>query len=431
MAPALSPAVAAAMVPPAAPVADDEEAGFYVFYPGLGSVPTACSSTRAALRLGVAKLGNWGSALPRQHRADRGSAPGEARADERRQAALAASAWDPLDGPGWRGIYTDLRSREGRRAAAEDVVECDSLSPRPSRCGVGSTRRRRFEQERRRAEGRGHGAELRRRGDNDGPPRLGVAAGIHAHAPLTAARGGDAGPSETFAEGSYGRRAGGGITCCEDSVGLGLLGATIVERDGIFTGVAIFAARGCPTRPRTSSATSEPKARWAATLDGVRVAFEVGRSAYSRNSSGARPVARGAKRMRRALQIAHCGSSRTPGAAAEREQRAQGRVVREYGWLPSRSGGHGQADQRPVPLPPVQHRGPGTPLSASRAASRRFCFRARVVAVARVAQARHESIERRLQPRARHVAGRCRRPRRQPAGATVPVRISALYQILR
>ena len=63
------------------------------------------------------------------------------------------------------------------------------------------------------------------------------------------------------------------------------LGATVVERDGILTGVAIFSTQGSFGPEDFCSDFEAKKARWAATLDGTRIAFEVGRSAYSRDDA--------------------------------------------------------------------------------------------------------------------------------------------------
>ena len=83
----------------AAPVADDEAVGFYVFYPGLRLGASRVLEHRAALRLDVAKLGNWGSALPGN--TELTEAQLRAKLSQMKAAGgLAASAWDPLDGPG-------------------------------------------------------------------------------------------------------------------------------------------------------------------------------------------------------------------------------------------------------------------------------------------------------------------------------------------
>ena len=198
---------------------------------------------------------------------------------------LAASAWDPLDGPGWPGIYTDLRSRGVAEAAAEDVVECDSLAEAfalwseidsvvgANRPGVGGL------------EGVMGSMEL----NYDGGATTMVRPGSASQPYITPMRarlppGTTARTFRDFCQWVV-WTDGCGITCCEDSVGLGLLGATVVERDGILTGVAIFATQGSFAPEDFCSDFEAKKARWAATLDGVRVAFEVGRSAYSRDDA--------------------------------------------------------------------------------------------------------------------------------------------------
>jgi len=268
----------------AAPVADDEAAGFYVFYPGLRLGASRVLEHRAALRLDVAKLGNWGSALPGNTELTEDQLRAKL-AQMKAAGGLAASAWDPLDGPGWPGIYTDLRSRGVAEAAAEDVVECDSLAEAfalwseidavvgANRPGVGGL------------EGVMGSMEL----NYDGGATTMVRPGSASQPYITPmrARLPPGTTSRTFRDFCQWViwTEGCGITCCEDSVGLGLLGATIVERDGIFTGVAIFATQGSYAPTDFVSDFGAEKARWAATLDGVRVAFEVGRSAYSRNDA--------------------------------------------------------------------------------------------------------------------------------------------------
>ena len=268
----------------AAPVADDEAVGFYVFYPGLRLGASRVLEHRAALRLDVAKLGNWGSALPGN--AELTEDQLRAKLSQMKAAGgLAASAWDPLDGPGWPGIYTDLRSRGVAEAAAEDVVECDSLAEafalwseidsvvganRPGVGGLGGVM-----------------GSMQLNYDDGASAMVKTASASQPYITPMRARLPPGTTARTFRDFCQWVvwTDGCGITCCEDSVGLGLLGATVVERDGILTGVAIFATQGSFAPEDFVSDFEAKKARWAATLDGVRLSFEVGRSAYSRNDA--------------------------------------------------------------------------------------------------------------------------------------------------
>ena len=84
-----------------------EEGGFFVFFPGLRNDNIESFD---ALRCCPAEVGNWGGveALSEE--------------DVRHRLLRGKRAWDPLDGPGWPGIYDDKRRLGLVRAAREDVA---------------------------------------------------------------------------------------------------------------------------------------------------------------------------------------------------------------------------------------------------------------------------------------------------------------------
>ena len=77
------------------------EVGFFVFYPGLRRGANGILSYDGALRVDAALVGGWGGESP-------GMSVDGVRAllqDMKAQRGLDGGAWDPLDGPGWPGIY--------------------------------------------------------------------------------------------------------------------------------------------------------------------------------------------------------------------------------------------------------------------------------------------------------------------------------------
>lgn len=289
-----------------APVDADEATGVFVFYPGLRKGASRVLEYKAALRIDLAKLGNWGSILP-------GNAPlTEAQLREKitqmkASGGLAPVAWDPLDGPGWPGIYTDLRSRGVAQAASEDVVECASLAEAfalwseieavvganlPGVGGLGGVT----------------GGLQMVDGDGSSATVPGPSSSQPYITPMRA-RLPPHTTAETFREFCQWVvwTEGCGITCCEDCVGLGLLGTTVVERDGILTGVVIFATQGSFAPADFVGDFKGSRARWAATLDGARVAFEVGRSAYTQVDAAPLPREKSLRREMAGLYKSPCG----------------------------------------------------------------------------------------------------------------------------
>ena len=86
----------------------EEEGGFFVFYPGLRKDPESFD----CLRCCPAEVGNWG-----------GVSDVLSEADVRHRLLQKKHAWDPLNGPGWPGIYDDKRRLGLVRACREDVAK--------------------------------------------------------------------------------------------------------------------------------------------------------------------------------------------------------------------------------------------------------------------------------------------------------------------
>ena len=272
--------------------------GFFVFYPGLRLGAGACLE-HGAIRVDVAGLGNWGATISRN------ATEGEVRErlkEMKESVGLAPDAWDPLDGPGWPGIYTDRSARGVADADPADVVKCGSWVDAWALWAeieqvVGS-----------RGGGRG-GQALKLHYEGGAEVTANAAAAsqpymIPMRCVLPAAT-----KSADFAAAVRWMVAASplGRSQATNDIGLGVLGAHVIDGDGFCTGVALFSTQGNFAPEDFTSNWENAKFKAAATLDGARFTFEVGRAAYASAADGATPRERPRAREWSALLKSPCG----------------------------------------------------------------------------------------------------------------------------
>ena len=261
---------------------DDVEAGegkFWVFYPGLRLGADKCLDFKDAVRVDVAKMGNWGSQISTAATED---AMKRHMQSMKAEQGLPSDAWDPMSGPGWPGIYTDRRSRGLRAAAAEDVVECKSAVEAWALWSEIETKARANL-------GGGTLGSMHMKYDDGSRASVNPFA---AHIPFFTPMRARLAPGTSdgdFADALrwllnhsfFGRDQ------ATNDIGLGLLGAYVIPGDDVATGVGLFSTQGSYAPGDFVANFAAHKARFAVTLNGRRFALEQGRAAFEPGDSEA------------------------------------------------------------------------------------------------------------------------------------------------
>lgn len=273
--------------------------GFFVFYPGLRR-GAADVRGHPCVNVDVAALGNWGSAIS--------AAASEAEmatrlATIKAQRGLAPDAWDPLNGPGWPGIYLDGRKKGLADADARDVVACASwveawalwaeieasVRAIPNALAPGSIRAV--------CDG-GADVQIGLGGASSQPYLVPLRARLP---PGTTAAAFDAACEWLLRTSALGRGQ------ATNDIGTGFLGAHVLDGDdGGRTGVALFAVQGMYA-PEDMVNNWARKGHFAATIDGTRFNFATGRAAYAADDAVAAPIERPVRREWSRLSASPCG----------------------------------------------------------------------------------------------------------------------------
>ena len=275
------------------------ERGFFVFYPGLRLGAARALTFKEALRVDVAKMGNWGSQIA--------TAATEAAMKRNLQAmkaeqGLPPTAWDPMHGPGWPGVYTDRAARGVADADPADVVACKSaLEAWALWSEVESFARANAR--------RGTNGAMTLVFEGGGAARVNP---FYAHIPYVVPMRARLAPGTTDEAWEAAIRwlvahSAVGVDQATNDIGLGVLGAYVIPGDDVATGVAMFATQGSYAPEDFLNNFAGDRANFALTIDGRRASLEEGRAAFKAGDDAVAPLDKPQRREWSALCASPCG----------------------------------------------------------------------------------------------------------------------------